>query len=62
MSILLPICCAEECPLHKKNKCCFGEVYSDCLHGSELRERHKCKNRKSTGLKYVDAIVAEVVA
>ena len=56
MSKLLPIKCQESCPIGKR--CCFGEVYSDSIGDKPIRERHKCKYHKRTGMIYVDTQTA----
>jgi len=46
-----PIYCNEQCPLGKK--CCFGEIFIECIGNEPIKERHKCKFSKSTKMDYV---------
>ena len=51
MEKLQPIYCKEKCPIGKK--CCFGEIYVECIGNQPIRERHKCNYSKATNMNYV---------
>ncbi len=48
MSMNRIICAEKYCPYNRK-PCCFGEVDVDTvpIGGDQIRERHKCKAKKS---------------